>query len=134
MKRAVVLALTVCLVGCTPLPPRRSTVADTDPLRRAVVADVVAGVSEVYEPTQTVLVPTHPMDGAFGVALLAALRAQGFRIGESVVRGTPFDCSVDRVEGSLYRVTAAIGSTVLSRLWVFDGERAYTGGAWTRRE
>lgn len=134
MRRAIVLAWVACLAACAPVPPKRGSVADADPLRRAVVADVVSGISEVYEPTQTVLAPARPMDGAFGVALLAGLRARGFRIDDRAARGARFDCSVEQVEGSLYRVTTTIGSTTLSRVWVFDGERAYTGGAWTRRE
>lgn len=127
-------ALILALAACTPVPPRKAvSAADTDPLRRAVVADVVAGMSEVYEPAATVLVPVRPMSGAFGTALLAALRAKGFVVRETG-GGERFDSRVEPMEGNMYRVVATVDKTILSRLWVLSGGTAYPGGAWTRRE
>ena len=129
----MLLPLVALLVACAPVPPRVS-MADRDPLRQAVVADVVEGLSEVFDPASTPLVPAHPPGGAFDTALAAAMRARGFPMDVAPGRGKDFDCRVDPVEGSMYRVTARVGKTTLSRLWVLDGADAYAGGAWARRE
>jgi hypothetical protein len=131
--RLLTVLLTVLSVACVATPPRAS-MADRDPLRRAVVTDVVEGLSEVFDPASTALRPARPMTGAFDTALLAALRAQGFSIEATEGHGETFDCSVEPLEGTLYRVTARVGKTTLSRLWVLNGENAYVGGAWARRE
>ena len=132
--RCIVGGLAVTLAACTPVPVQKPvSAADTDPLRRAVVADIVAGVSEVYESGATVLVPARPMPGSFGTALLAALRAKGFVVMETGA-GERFDSRVDPLEGNLYRVVVTVDKTTLSRLWVLDGATAYAGGDWTRRE
>jgi len=127
-------ALVLAAAACSPVPSRKpASAADTDPLRREVVADVAAGLSDIYEPDATVLVPARPMSGAFGTALLAALRAKGFTVRDSG-SGERFDSRVDPLEGNLYRVVTTVEKTVLSRLWVLDGTTAYPGGEWTRRE
>jgi hypothetical protein len=137
MKISRVCALTLAswLAACAPLPARKMvSAADTDPLRRALVADIVSGLSDVYEPTGTVLVPSRAMSGAFDTALLAALRAKGFTVRDAKGGGDRFDSSVVPLEGNMYRVSATVDKTTLSRLWVLDGAHAYPGGAWTRRE
>ena len=108
--------------------------ADRDPLRRAVVEDVADGMSRIFDAPETILAPSRIMMGPFDAALLAALRAKGFPVPASVGRGEAFDCRVDPLEGSTYRVTVRVGRTELSRLWVLDGATAYSGGAWARRE
>jgi|GEM_PF-3081408 len=132
--RLIAGALVMAASACSPVPSRTpAQAADTDPLRREVVADVVAGLSEVYAPDATVLVPARPMSGAFATALLAALRAKGFTVRNSG-GGERFDSRVDPLEGNMYRVVTTVDKTVFSRLWVLDGTTAYPGGAWTRRE
>ncbi|HEY4292571.1 hypothetical protein [Luteibacter sp.] len=133
--RIIILALASSLTACASAPPaKRGSVADADPLRRAMVADIVSGLSEVYEPTATVLVPSRLMSGAFDTALLAALRARGFTVGDAHATGDRFDSRVELLEGNMYCVTARVDKTTLSRLWVLDGANAYPGGAWTRLE
>jgi hypothetical protein len=129
----ILLPLAALLVACAPAPPKVS-MADRDPLRRAVVADVVLGLSEVFDPASTPLVLVRQRGGAFDTALFAAMRARGFPMQVAPGRGQDIDCRVDPVEGTMYRVTARVGKTTLSRLWVLDGARAYAGGAWARRE
>lgn len=132
--RLIVGAMLLAVAGCAPVPTRKpASAADVDPLRREVVADVVAGLSDIYEPTDTVLVPVRPMSGAFATALLAALRAKGFTVREGG-SGERFDSHVDPLEGRMYRVVTTVDKTVLSRLWVLNGATAYPGGEWTRRE
>ena len=121
------------LTGCAPAAPKVS-MADRDPLRRAVVEDVADGMSRIFEAAETTLAPSRAVTGAFDAALIAALRQKGFPVVASVSRGQAFDCSVDPLEGSMYRVTVHVGKTELSRLWVLDGADAYAGGAWARRE
>lgn len=132
LLRFIAVPLALLLVACASVPT--VSMADHDPLRRAVVADVVEGLSDVFDPASTPLWPARAMSGAFDSALLAALRAQGFPIETTPDRGAAFDCHVDPVEGTLYRVTARVGKSTLSRLWVLDGAKAYAGGAWARRE
>ena len=129
----LVILATAWLTGCAPVALKTST-ADRDPLRRAVVEDVADGMSRIFEVADTTLVPSRPMTGAFDAALMAALRQKGFPVGASVGRGEAFDCRVDPLEGLMYRVTVHVGKTELSRLWVLDGANAYAGGAWARRE
>lgn len=132
--RLLLGAMVLALAGCASAPSHKPvSAADVDPLRREVVADVVAGLSDIYEPTGTVLIPARPMSGAFATALLAALRAKGFTVRDGGV-GERFDSHVDPLEGRMYRVVTTVDKTVLSRLWVLDGANAYPGGEWTRRE
>jgi uncharacterized lipoprotein YajG len=135
MSRAhlFILMTTVWLAACAAVAPKVA-MADRDPLRRAVVEDVADGMSKIFEVADTTLVPSRAMTGAFDAALMAALRAKGFPVPASVGRGEAFDCRVDPLDGSMYRVTVRVGTTELSRLWVLDGAKAYSGGAWTRRE
>lgn len=133
--RAFVLALLPVLVACVPTQASKPlSVADNDPLRRAIVTDVVAVLSEVYETPATALVPVRPMVGSFDSALFAALRDKGFAVREANGVGDRFDSRVDVLEGNMYRVAVTVGTTTLSRVWVLDGANAYAGGAWTRRE
>jgi hypothetical protein len=137
MKTGAIFAplLASLLIACAPVARKETvTAADVDPLRREVVADVVNGLSDIYEPTGTVLVPARPLTGAFGSALLAALRAKGFVVRDAGAPGERFDCRVEPLEGNMYRVTTTVDKTLLSRLWVLDGATAYPGGAWARRE
>ncbi len=121
------------LSGCAPVPVN-SSLADVDPLRRAVVDDVVRGVSDVFEPSTTPLVLVRPPARSFDNALHAALRAKGYAVAAPGGRGAVFDCAVDSIGGTMYRVNVRVGGTTMSRLWVLDGADAYTGGAWARRE
>jgi hypothetical protein len=121
------------LSACVSTPtPKPVSPVDRDPLRREVVADVAASVAQVHDPAGTALAPVRPAAGSFDHALLAALRARGFAIVEDRASGEAFDCTVDSLEGPLYRVVVKVGDTRLSRLWVLEGERAYSGGAWVR--
>ncbi len=129
----LVMAAWPLAAACAPVIPKVD-MADRDPLRRAVVEDVSEGMSHVFEASETVLAPSRPVTGAFDTALMAALRGKGFRVEASHGRGDAFDCRVDLLEGSMYRVTVHVGKTTLSRLWVLDGATAYPGGAWARRE
>lgn len=121
------------LSGCAPVRVN-SSVVDVDPLRRAVVEDVVLGMGDVFEPTTTPLVLMRPPGRSFDNALHAALRAKGYAVAAPGGRGTVFDCAVDSIGGTMYRVNVRVGDTTLSRLWVLDGAEAHTGGAWARRE
>ncbi|HVI56682.1 MAG TPA: hypothetical protein VM621_16705 [Luteibacter sp.] len=123
----------VWLTGCAPVAVKNS-VADADPLRRAVVEDVVLGMADVMAPSVTTLAPAHAPGGAFDNALYAALRAKGYTLAAVGGRGTSFDCVVDSIGGTLYRVNVRVGASTMSRLWVLDGSNAYSGGAWARRE
>lgn len=132
--RLIAGTMVLALAACSPVLSRKpASAADLDPLRREVVVDVVAGLSDIYEPTATVLVPARPMSGAFDTALLAALRAKGFTVREGG-SGERFDSHIDPLEGRMYRVVTTVDKTVLSRLWVLNGATAYPGGDWTRRE
>lgn len=131
--RILVVVGAAHLVGCTPVVPK-VTVADHDPLRRAVVEDVADGMNRMFEAADTVLVPSRTMAGPFDSALIAALRDKGFPVEKAVGRGAAFDCRVHPLAGNMYRVTVHVGETVLSRLWILKGTDAYSGGAWTRRE
>nr|WP_063573663.1 hypothetical protein [Luteibacter rhizovicinus] len=95
--------ITLLLTGCAPVPVSPS-VADVDPLRRAVVEDVVLGMSDVFTPSATVLAPMRAPAGAFDSALLAALRAKGYTVSPVGGRGAAFDCVVDSIGGGLYRL------------------------------
>jgi hypothetical protein len=121
------------LSGCAPVTINNS-VADVDPLRRAVVEDVVLGMSDVFAPTVTTLARARSPEGAFDNALYAALRAKGYTVTAVGGRGTAFDCVVDSIGGTMYRVNVRIGASTMSRLWVLNGSDAYSGGAWARRE
>jgi hypothetical protein len=125
--------VTLWLSGCTPVPVSPS-VADVDPLRRAVVEDVVLGMSDVFTPPTTALAPVRAAAGAFDSALLAALRAKGYTVSPVGGRGKAFDCVVDSIGGGLYRVNVRVGASTMSRLWMNAGSGVSTGGAWTRRE
>lgn len=125
--------LTLGLSACVTAPVGHS-VADADPLRRAVVEDVTLGVAEVFAPALTPLAPVRAPDGAFDNALYAALRANGYTVLPVGGKGMAFDCAVDPIGGVSYRVKVRVGATTLSRLWVLKGSDAYTGGAWARRE
>jgi hypothetical protein len=125
--------ITLLLAGCAPVPITTS-VADVDPLRRAVVEDVVLGISDVVASSTTTLVPARAAAGAFDSALLAALRAKGYTVSSVGGRGTAFDCVVDSLGGGLYRVNVRVGTSTMSRLWMNAGGGVSTGGAWTRRE
>jgi hypothetical protein len=121
------------LAGCAQAPVNH-TVADADPLRRAIVDDVVNGVSDILAPSGKALAPSRTPRGAFDNALRAALRSAGYAIAPVGGKGIVFDCVVDALGGNQYRVNVRIGDSLLSRLWVRNGTTAYTGGAWTRRE
>jgi hypothetical protein len=121
------------LSGCAPVAVN-SSVADVDPLRRAVVEDVVLGMSDVFEPSVTPLALVRPPERSFDHALHAALRAKGFTVAAPGERGAAFDCVVDSIGGIMYRLNVRVGDTTLSRLWVLDGADAYPGGAWARKE
>jgi hypothetical protein len=121
------------LVACAPLAPKPSA-ADIDPLRRAIVHDIVQALDEMAVPKGSVLVPTRRMAGRFDADLHAALRAAGYVVVATKGAGSRFDATVNGVEGSMYRVTVSMGKSTLSRLWVLDGASAYAGGAWARRE
>jgi hypothetical protein len=135
MKSARLLALLLLpwLVGCASTPVKHG-VADADPLRRAIVEDVVEAMSGAYAPSLTALALTHAADGAFENALHAALRAKGYTVSPVGGRGVAFNCSVDAMGDTMYRVNVRVGTSTLSRLWVLKGNDAYAGGAWSRRE
>lgn len=121
------------LSGCAPVAVN-SSVADVDPLRRAVVEDVVLGMSDVFEPSVTPLALVRPPERSFDHALHAALRAKGYTVVVPGGRGVAFDCVVDSIGGTMYRVNLRVGRTTMSRLWVLEGFDTYSGGAWARRE
>lgn len=129
----LVVAMTLFLAACAPVAPK-ATAADRDPLRRAIVEDVADAMNRILETANTALVPSRPTTGAFGSALMAALRGKGFRVEAPTGRGEVFDCRVEPLDGSTYRLTVHVGKVELSRLWVLDGATAYAGGAWARRE
>ena len=131
--RFLALLLLPWLVGCAPTPAK-NVVADVDPLRRAVVEDVVEAMGDAYVPSVTALAPTRAPDGAFDNALHAALRAKGYTVSPVGGRGVAFNCVVDAIGDTMYRVNVRIGTSTLSRLWVLKGNDAYAGGAWSRRE
>lgn len=135
MRRAAVcsMSLLLGLAGCGTMATKKS-VADADPLRRAVVEDVVLGMSDIYAPAVTTLAPVRAPGGAFDNALLAALRAKGYTVSPVGGRGVTFDCLVDPIGGTTYRVKVLVGSSTMSRMWVLSGADAYSGGAWSRRE
>ena len=131
--RTLLLASMSSLMACAPVAPRAS-VADADPLRKAVVDDVTRVLDAIELPKTMVLIPVRRTASAFDVALVASLRAAGRRMGDDSSSGSRFDARVLPVEGTMYRVTVLVGTVTLSRLWVLDGANAYAGGAWARRE
>ena len=135
MRSGHVLAVVAAslLAACAPAMPKAS-MADRDPLRRAVVEDVADGMSRMFDAASTPLVVTREPGGAFDTALRAALRGKGFTFEAAEAQGAAFDCRVYLLEGRMYRVTVRVGKTELTRAWVVDGAAAYAGGAWVRRE
>jgi hypothetical protein len=133
VRWVVALPVLSFLVACAPVA-RRPSVADMDPLRSAVIDDVVRVLEEIDLPIGTVLVPTRPMAGRFDADLQASLRSAGYVVVSDKGAGKPFDASVISVAGAMHRVTVSIGKVTLSRLWVLDGTTAYTAGAWASRE
>jgi len=131
--RYVPIVLGAAVLAACAHRPRKVYMADNDPLLHAIVADVSAGIGDVYEAGETILIPTRAMTGTFNNALIAALRQQGFTF-RADGEGEPFDCRVDVFDGPIYRVEARVGETTLSRLWVLNGADAYSGGAWARTE
>lgn len=127
------LAIVLGLSACAQVPVN-NTVADADPLRRAIVEDVVNGMGDILAPAANALAPSRAPRGAFDNALRAALRSAGYTVAPVGGKGVVFDCVVDAMGGNLYRVDVRIGDSLLSRLWVRNGGNVYSGGAWTRRE
>lgn len=121
------------LSGCAQVPVNHA-VADADPLRRAVVEDVVNGMGDILAPSANALAPSRAPRGAFDNALRAALRSAGYTVAPVGGKGVVFDCLVHAMGGNLYRVDVRIGDSLLSRLWVRNGGDVYSGGAWTRRQ
>jgi hypothetical protein len=124
----------VCLAACAPVGTHVTSAADSDPLRTAVVGDIVDTMLDVYGPAVTPLVPARDMGGPFETALIGELRRRGYDVLITPGRGAAFDCRVDLLEGPMYRVAVSVGDGRLSRLWVVKDGKAYAGGAWARKE
>ncbi|SEW28474.1 hypothetical protein [Luteibacter sp. 329MFSha] len=131
--RGIAITLSAVALAACAHRPRKVYIADNDPLLHAIVADVSDGIGEVYEASETILIPTRAMTGTFNNTLINALRDRGFTFRADGI-GEPFDCRVDVFEGPIYRVEAHVGTTTLSRLWVLNGADAYSGGSWARTE
>ncbi|WP_198148872.1 hypothetical protein [Luteibacter yeojuensis] len=132
--RWLALATTLGVAACSPVKQPARSVADGDPLRTAVVTDIVETMIAMYAPGVTPLAPARAMGGPFETALLGALRGRGYDVLITPGRGAAFDCHVDVLEGPVYRVVVSVGDSRLSRLWVVKGGEAYAGGAWAYRE
>lgn len=132
-RHVLAIVAAMLLAACAPATPKAS-MADRDPLRRAVVEDVADGMSRLFDAASTPLVAPRATGGPFDSALRAALRGKGFSLEAFGGQGVAFDCKVYLLEGSMYRVTVHIGKTELTRVWVVEGAAAYAGGAWVRRE
>lgn len=131
--RHVVFAACGLLVACAPTKVAPPSPAETDPLRRGIVNDVVGLMSVEFDPAVIALQPMSS-EGALRSALHASLRDRGFRVGPAYPDAQAFDCEVITMPGNNYLVRVVVGSSHLSRLWVVSGSHAYEGGAWTRSQ
>jgi len=138
-----------------PLPPSFGNLGDLAPEQEVVMAhDFVQQLLTLFPPSQSRLNLRHPTPDAFGVALIGALRGNGYAVSEYAgphpPRGTgeperqnrdqradagvDLRYIVDRPEPDLYRVTVFVAGQSLSRAYTHSRGQFLPFGAWVRKE
>ncbi|MET0935454.1 MAG: hypothetical protein ABWX83_05670 [Luteibacter sp.] len=124
---ALALATTACATVA-----RAPKAVDLQPMHAAIVADVVEAMAGLWPPRATILAGRRETLTPLDMLLMKALSARGFTVRASGSDEQAFDCVVDPIGDSMYRVSVRRGTSRLSRLWVWQGDRIYPGGAWVR--
>jgi hypothetical protein len=146
MRRSLwIMSLVLTLASCASTKPV-SNVAD---LRgnisgQTLAEDTVLQLSKLFPPAKTQLYFTRTADDAFGRALVAGLREQGYAIEETAAHpageqmqhdGLPVAYIIDPIVGDTgYRVSLMVGNGVLSRAYSVYRDGSLSGGAWAYRE
>ncbi len=113
-------------------------------LQQPLVDAAVQQLARLYPPGRTRFALQQATPDAFGQALVAALRAQGYAVQEfqptppraqAAPAGQPLAYLLDQAAGpDLYRLTLVVGSQTLSRVYVAHQGRLQPAGAWVRKE
>ena len=131
--------------GCGKQPGVYGNFAEADSVE--LVQDAVNALSTNFPPAKTRLALVQETEDAFGVALVEALRADGYAVAEHVrgdtslpalkPDGLAFAYVVDDLDDEL-RVVLHVGDGTLSRMYrVQDAGRAFEDiplGFWTFRQ
>ena len=159
-RRVMVMALSssACvLVGCAPMPGATpqdklygNQAATPAALDQKVASDAIRQLASLYPPASTRFNLVQPTPDAFGTALVAGLRENGFALMEAKAGsgstmaadangagtgGLELRYLLDRPgAGDLYRLTLAIGTQRLSRPYMIQHGTPYAAGAWVRKE
>jgi hypothetical protein len=151
------LIVSICLAGCAGrrAPAAHGNFIDVPAtLDENVMADDVARkMAMLYPPAHTSIKMQQATPDAFGAALAAALRSQGYAfaefnpraIGTGPASGTPVRASnsdnlavaylVDQpLDSGMYRVTVLINEQSLSRLYQAKDGSVAPAGYWVRKE
>jgi hypothetical protein len=149
MQKTALLALFIAgLAGCasTPAPATygnfvQTPVATDD---KAMADDVVKKLAALYPPAKTRFNLQHPTPDAFGIAMVATLRAKGYALAEvkpdaqapALAAGEQsLAYIIDQpLDAGLYRVTVLVNSQTLSRVYQSAGGVVTPAGAWVRKE
>jgi hypothetical protein len=147
-KTALLVLLVAGLAGCAsaPAPATYGSFVQkpvaTD--EKAMADDVVKKLAALYPPARTRFNLQHATPEAFGIGMVAALRAKGYALAE-VKPGTRAPALaageqslayvIDQPLGAgLYRVTVLVDSQSLSRVYQSAGGAVTPAGAWVRKE
>lgn len=147
-KTALLVLLIACLAGCASAPAPatygsfvQTPVATDD---KAMADDVVKKLAVLYLPAKTRFNLQHATPEAFGISMVAALRAKGYALAE-VKPGSQAAAPaageqalayvIDQPLGAgLYRVTVLVNTQTLSRVYQSAGGSVTPAGAWVRKE
>lgn len=151
------LIVAICLAGCAGrrAPAAHGNFIDVPATldEKAMADDVARKMAMLYPPAHTGIKMQQATPDAFGAALAAALRSQGYALAEFNPRGSgtgpesgvPFQTSnsgnlavaylVDQpLEPGMYRVTVLINEQSLSRLYEARHGSVVPAGYWVRKE
>jgi hypothetical protein len=115
--------------------------------QQPLVDAAVQQLAALYPPGRTRFDLQQATPDAFGLALVAALRAKGYGLQEfkpaaatvqaqpAETGGQPLAYLLDQAAGAdLYRLTLVLGNQSLSRVYVAQQGRLQPAGAWVRKE
>ncbi len=113
--------------------------------QQPLVDAAVKQLAALYPPGRTRLDLQQATPDAFGLALVAALRAKGYALQEfkpaapaaasgPLPGGQPLAYLLDQAGPDLYRLTLVVGSQTLSRVYVAHQGSLQPAGAWVRKE
>lgn len=158
MRKALfALAIAFGASGCTSMQYGNYSAAPVA-FNKAMATDTATHLSKLYPPALTRWNMAQQSDDAYGIALIAALRARGYSVSEyapdsgrvvqaqgtshlasnqSVRPGVELRYVVDSLAPTapLYRVTVLMGTQAISRAYIPQkGGTVIGAGSWARKE